>query len=118
MLNPEEMSAVNDFHNQAMDLAELALIERMRGNTEGASALFKQALELELAAIAELDGPVEPTFSILHRSAGTLALHCNQVRLAEKIASKALANDPPEEIAEELRDLMEQVNSRRHLELD
>ena len=38
-------------------------------------------------------------------------------RLAERLASKALAGDPHPKIAEELRDLLEQVNFRRHLEL-
>ena len=109
------MSAVNDSHNKAMDLAERALLARMQGDNDGAATLFEQALELELAAIEKLDEPVEPTYSVLHRSAGTMALHCNQTRLAEKLASRALAHDPPSQIAEELRDLIEQVNSQRRL---
>ena len=28
------MNQVNDFHNRAMDLAEFALIQRLRGNVE------------------------------------------------------------------------------------
>ena len=111
------MSDVNDLHNKAMDLAELALVERLRGNAEGESDFVRQALELELAAIQAVKDPIEPTFSVLHRSAGTLALRCNEHRLAEQLASKALAQEPPYEIAEELRDLIEQVNFQRHLEL-
>lgn len=111
------MSAVNEFHNKAMDLAELALVARMRGNNEKAVALFSDALDAELAAIAALDEPIEPTFSVLHRSAGTIAFHCGQIRKAEQLAATALAKDPPLEIAEELRDLMEQVKFKMHLEL-
>ena len=70
---------------------------------------------MELKALDEITEPVEPTYSILHRSAGWLALDCNQPRLAEQLASKALAGDPHPKIAEELRDLMEQINFRRHL---
>ena len=114
------MSAINDFHHKSMDFAALALMERARGNPSKALALFEQALENELAAIRELeglDGVVEPTYSVLHRSAGTLALDCNRFRLAEQLVSKALAQEPPLEIAEELRDLLEQVYFQRHLEL-
>ena len=46
-----------------------------------------------------------------------MALDCNKPRLAEQLASKALAGDPHPKIAEELRDLLEQINFRRHLEL-
>lgn len=111
------MSAINEFHNKAMDLSELAFMARMRGDNDKAVALFSDALDAELAAIAALDEPIEPTFSVLHRSAGTIAFHCGQLRKAEQLAATALAKDPPPEIAEELRDLMEQVTFNRHLEL-
>lgn len=111
------MSAVNDLHSEAMDLAEFGLLERLRGNTEEAHGLFEQALERELAAIDALDEPIEPTYSVLHRSAATLAIDCSRLRQAEQIAARALAQSPHPEIAEELRDLLEQVNFLRHLEV-
>jgi hypothetical protein len=100
-----------------MDRAGLALMARTRKDYEEADRLFKEALDLELKAIETLEGASaqEPTYSILHRSAATLALDCNDPRFAEKLISKALAKDPPAEIVEELRDLMEQVHFRRHL---
>ena len=101
------MSVMNDCHDKAMEYAETALVQRIRGNPDKARPLFEQALEWELKAVAELDEPIEPTYSVLHRSAGTLALDCKQYRLAEKLA--ALAQDLPTEIAEELRELLEQV---------
>lgn len=111
------MNTVNEWHNKAMELAELALKERVQGNVEQADAFFEQALGRELDAIAALEGIVEPTWSVLHRSAATLALDCRQFRKAEQLVAKALAEDPPMEIAEELRDLLEQINFGRHLEL-
>ena len=111
------MSEVNELHNMAMDLAERALAERLRGNEEEEFGFLRGALEFELSAIQELNEPLEPTFSVLHRSAGTLALRCHDYRLAEQLAAKALAQEPPHEIAEELRDLVEQVHFQRHLEL-
>ncbi len=111
------MSKVNEFHNKAMEFAEHGLLARIRGNNEAALPFFEQALEAEVAAIENMDEYVEPTFSVLHRSAGALALDCNQIRRAEKLAARALAHDPPPEIAAELRDLLEQVHFQRHLEL-
>ncbi|MDE2798023.1 MAG: hypothetical protein OXI94_05075 [Gemmatimonadota bacterium] len=96
-------------HNQAMDLVETAILERTRGHDGKAIQLYAKALELELAAIRELDERgerTEPTWSVLHRSAGWMAFNSNQFRRAEKLASRALAGDPHPEIAEELRDLL------------
>ncbi|MXZ10194.1 MAG: hypothetical protein F4Y79_12220 [Gemmatimonadetes bacterium] len=102
-------------HNQAMDLVEIAILERTRGHDEKAVQLYAEALELELAAIKELDergDQAEPTWSVLHRSAGWMAFNSNQFRRAEKLASRALAGDPHPEIAEELRDLLEETYVR------
>ena len=107
---------MNDVHRQAIDFAGLGLIARQRGNPDEAIAYFQQALDYELKALAELTEPIEPTHSVLHRSAATLAMDCGDDRLAEKLAAKALAEEPPWEIAEELRDVLEQVYARRRVE--
>ncbi|MBA4390129.1 MAG: hypothetical protein C0399_04240 [Syntrophus sp. (in: bacteria)] len=113
------MKDANELHNESMDRAELALLARMRGEHETAEHLFAESLQLEIAAIEAIEklSYTEPNYSILHRSAATLALDCNDPRTAERLISKALAHDPPLQIAEELRDLFEQVHFRRHLQL-
>lgn len=111
------MNVVDDLHHQAMEFAGHALIERMRGNVEQAFELFGKALEQELAAIDAMTEPDEPTYSVLHRSAAALAMDCNNPLQAEKIVARALAQNPHPEIAEELRDLLEQVYFQRHLGL-
>lgn len=113
------MKDMNERHNESMNRAELALLARMRGEHEIAERLFAEALQLEIEAIEAVEQLpyVEPNYSILHRSAATLALDCNDPRTAEILISKALANDPPPQIADELRDLLEQVYFRRHLQL-
>lgn len=103
------MSALNDCHDQAMEYAAFALMAREQGDTSRAMALFEQALQLELAAIAELPEPIEPTHSVLHRSAGWMAFHCRQYRKAEQLVANALAEEPPGEIAAELRELLDAV---------
>ena len=110
------MSSVKDAHNQAMDAAFFADRERRRGNWERASTLFEQALQHELAAISGMSEADGMSWAVLHRSAGWLALDCNQPRLAEQLACRALAGEPLPEIAEELRDLLEHTNLRKHLE--
>ena len=80
----------------------------------GQRSFLEQALEFELAAIAELYDQDGLTWSVLHRSAGWLALDCNRPRLAEQLACKALAGDPHPEIAEELRDLLAETYARMH----
>jgi len=52
---------------------------------------------------------LEPTRSVLHRSAATLALECGALCDPERLIAVALSGDPPAEIAEELRDLLEPV---------
>ena len=61
------MSALDKFHDEAMEVAFFAEQERRRGNWERAAELFEQALDLELKALDEITEPVEPTYSILHR---------------------------------------------------
>jgi len=111
------MTTVADLHNEAMEFTELAFLARMRGEQVDSMGLFQKALEHELDAIDKMSERVEPTFSVLCRSAATLALDCNEFRKAEQIVTRALSQDIPEEIAEELRDLLEQVRFKRHLTL-
>ena len=94
-----------------MDLAYLADRARAVGETEEAERLFSQALGRELEAIGWLDEPSPLTFAVLHRSAAWLALECENVRLAKKLVSAALAQDPPPQIVDELRHVLERANS-------
>jgi hypothetical protein len=104
----------------------LTLINRLcdRGQEPEANARLRQALEHErrAAELAAADLALEPTRSVLHRSAATLAWQCGEFREAERLITTALSGSPPETIAEELRDLLLQVyfeqsprNKRRSL---
>lgn len=88
------------------------MLERTRGNITKTARLYAEALELELAAIALLPEPVEPTHSVLHRSAGWMAFNCGKYRKAEQLAAFALAQEPPPEIANELRELLQEVYAK------
>lgn len=108
------MTRASDLHDKAMEQANLAFIARMRGDEAQAKTLFEQAFAHEIEGIAALEERerVEPWLSVLHRSAATLALDCERPRDAEKIAAKALAQDPHPEIADELRDVIKQAIAR------
>ena len=112
------MTTFNDIHNEAMDLAYYALKARRRGNVDVAQDLFAKALKLEQAALDVMGDVGEPVYSTTYRSAATLALDCNDYRLAEQLASKALAGDPPSYLVWQLREVVEQATLRDHLRLD
>jgi hypothetical protein len=106
---------IRDLHRRAMACADEAFLAGMNNEDDRARELWRQAFELEREAAlsAEAEKLGEPTRSILLRSAASLALDCSELREAERLIAAALAGNPPEEIAEELRALYQQVNARR-----
>ena len=94
-----------------MNLAEQGYVAKLRGQHGRYLELLGLAFDKERAA-AELvaaQDALEPTRSILHRSAASLAIECGRLRDAEKLIAAALAGEPPDEIAEELRILFEKT---------
>jgi hypothetical protein len=112
-------ATVTALHHEAMELADKASVELLRGNVDRALQLTRQAFEKERDAATHVaaDMDFEPTRSVLHRSAASLALECGETREAERLIAVALSGKSPNEIAEELRDLLEQVHFQRHLDL-
>lgn len=108
-----------DLHREAMALADRAALARRAGQEADAVVLFRDALEREAAAARffESDTETEPTRSVLYRSAASLALDVGDYRVAERLIATALIGEPPDSIANELRDLMEMVYFQRHLDL-
>jgi hypothetical protein len=116
MSGGEVMKSIADLHNAAMELADRAIVLRQEGKDLEADSVFRTAFrkEAEAALLAQEIG-IEPTRSVLHRSAATLALDCGELREAEQFISLGLSGNTPDEVAEELRDLYEQVTFSRHL---
>lgn len=113
------MNRVKELHQLAMDFAEKAFKAKLETDPDKAEDLLRDAFkrESEAANLLANDLAAEPTRSILHRSAASIGLDCGEFREAERLIAAALAGNPPEEIGEELRDLLEQVYFRRHLDL-
>ncbi len=114
------MSKMLAYHRQAMDLIARATMPLGPEAADEARKheLFQQALQLELNAIEKLEKQIYHalSYSLVHRSAATLALDCGDARLAKRLVVKALVHDPPAEIEVELDDVLEQVKFGRHLE--
>ncbi|UBF26676.1 hypothetical protein K9N68_01320 [Kovacikia minuta CCNUW1] len=112
------MSQIQALHQQAMDLAEIATTARLKGDLAQVRLVLRQAFEKEVQAAALIanDLNAEPTRSVLHRSAASLAIDCGEIQIAERLIATALMGNPPKEIAEELRDLFVQINLRQYFE--
>ncbi|GJD19909.1 hypothetical protein Desac_0621 [Rivularia sp. IAM M-261] len=110
------MQDVEILHQEAMELVDQAFLARQKGDATAAVELTKAAFAQERAAadlVANLF-ELEPTRSVLHRSAAVLAVECSELREAERLIGRALAGNPPDDIANELRDLLlEEIYSRR-----
>jgi len=110
-MNAEKTRHIRELHEKAMDMAETASVARLRGDAGHAEQLYRQALGYEARAAGMVPAlpSCEPSRSILHRSAASLALDCGELREAERLVAAGLAGHPPEDIADELRDLLRSV---------
>lgn len=109
------VSELNAKHDEAMELATLAELHKMRHEHEEASIKFRKAYELEKEVADKLvSTTIEPSRSVIHRSAASLAIDCGEYREAEKLIATALAGDPPPSIASQLRELYLQVIPQLH----
>ncbi len=105
------MNQAQQLHQEAMELAEQATISRFQEDFAEADRLIRAAFEKERDAALSIAGQLdlEPSRSVLLRSAATLALECHELREAERLASRALVGEPPTEIALELREILQRV---------
>lgn len=111
---------IAELHNRAIELADLGDLSKMKGLRDDALRYYNEAFELERSAAIEARNINigEPSSSVLLRSAASLGLCCKRLREAEQLIALALSGEPPHEIAEELRNLLETVNFERHLEVN
>lgn len=95
------MQDVETLHQEAMELVDQAVLARQRGDVAQVAEFSRAAFQKERAAANLLANQFdfEPTRSILHRSAAVLALECKELREAERLIGRALAGDPPDDIA-------------------
>jgi hypothetical protein len=97
--------------------AEAAAVTCLKSSPEQAAQFTRQAFEQETQAAVLIASTLdaEPTRSVLHRSAASLAIECGELQVAERLIATALSGNPPLEIAEELKDLFIQINLSQYL---
>src|SRR5882724_6544101 len=105
------MTTTSKLHDEAMSLADNAWLKRYEGEFSAYKDMIRAAYEKEREAaesiIKEVD--LEPTRSVLLRSAASLALECVETREAERLVLFFFKQKTAYEIAEELRDINEHV---------
>lgn len=113
------MSTVRQLHDKAAELGQLAMIARYKGDEKQAKSLARRAYEYEVQA-AELVPDIEsaePTRSILYLSAASFAYQCKEFQAAQRLVAKGLSGYPPPKVEQDLKNLFEQLNFERHLEV-
>jgi hypothetical protein len=105
------MNEVNYLDCEAKRLDDAAEKAHRDGNVTMARECLRQAFDRARQAADLIAGDLyhDPPRSKYHQSAALLALKCGDLREAERLIATALSGYPPDEIAEELRDLLEQV---------
>jgi len=105
------MKKSKDLHREAMKLAQEAFIAEINKKEKESLSLYIRAFELEkVAAFYYLDKDIEPTRSVLLRSAASLAKSAGKYIEAIDLIDKALAGNPPDEIITECENLYNQIS--------
>ncbi len=108
-----------NLHDEAMAYADHAYFARKDGDQEAFLNYSRIAYEKERQAALSIESEKsEPTRSVLHRSAATLAYDCGEFHDAEKLIIRALSGNPPEEITQELHALYDKVKCQLALRSD
>jgi hypothetical protein len=111
------MSKVRQLHDEAMKLAQLALVARQQGELAEAERFARQAYQCEqqAAQLIPLEKKSEPTRSILYRSAASLAYQCREHNTAYQLVKEGLAGYPPPQIKQELNALATEISTHQQL---
>ena len=114
------MSNTRDLHTQAMELFESSLLARRRGEESQTLNFLAEALKAEAAAADAVasDHTFEPTRSVLHRSAASIALQLHDAQTAMRYTLRGLAGEPPAEIKLELSAIYEDALTLEALQTD
>ncbi len=114
------ISQIEQLHNDAMSIADDADILKHHGEVEEARQLYGKAYAFEReAAQSAIDSGIEElSTGILIKSAAFLAYDGGLYRESERMVGLALSRNLPEDIMDEMRDLLENLHFARHLKLN
>ena len=105
------MSTTRELHERAMELFEASLLARHADDAGRMNRFLAQALKLECEAADTVadDYALEPTRSLLHRSAAAMALSSFDTKTARRYVEAAFEGKPPTEVGGDLQKLSEQI---------
>lgn len=111
------MTTVREFHNRAMELAQLAQIARVQDDQSRALTLAREAFELEsqAALLVPDTREAEPTRGILYRSAASLAYQAGDYESAQRFVMRGLSGFPRPRERTELEQLYERIRFASYL---
>lgn len=96
-------------HAEAMTHANRGFDLRARGDDAGARDAFRAAFDIErplaMSLLDEME--LEPSRSIMFRSAASLALLCGEFEDARRLAHQGLAGSPSTGLRKELREVLD-----------
>jgi hypothetical protein len=107
----KQAKTIETLHQVAMELAQEA---EATPDATRSQELFRAAFEKEREAAELLQDrlDLEPTRSVLLRSAASLAVDCRDFAEAERLLEKGLAGRPPADLADEMRNLRRSIPTK------
>ena len=108
--------AIYSLHNKAIEFADEGLLAQKRGENAVAQSFFQKAflLEKEAALATVFNKENQLFYSILYRSAATLALDCGNIWEAEFLVNAALSKKVSKIIQEQLTDLKQKIAAKKN----
>ncbi len=112
-----DFDKINNWHEEAMDLAEMAFFARRENDIYSYWKYINRALNYEKAAARALvnipQDEDDPTNAIIYQSAIHFALNLDYFSEAKRLANESLDLNAPESFRRELTLLKEQIKSRK-----
>ncbi len=104
----DALQEADHLHRLAMEHLASGDLSRFEDRQEEAAGRERAAFRLGVQAadrVAATDIP-EPSRSVFHRSAASVAIRVGEYQAAERLIHRALQGNPPQEIAWELEELL------------
>ena len=112
----KEQHKINIWHEEAMDLAEMALFAKRRGELYNYWKYIQRALNYEKAAAKLLsENYVEPSRSVLYKGAVHFALNLDHFEEARQLIYAVLEGNPASEIKDEANLLLNEISKRERI---
>jgi len=110
----EYSNNINRLHAKALALGMHANELAASGNVEAAREAARQAMQAESWAAGLLAGnrDSDPHRALLFLSASRMAFNCGEVFQAKMLATSGLVTHPPAQLAEQLNEIVQQIESQ------